>query len=158
MPLWLIRLLPYGAAALAILAAVWYIDHRGYKRAEAQATLEKSLARTAKLEADQRQVALTQQFETKLRDMAAAFDRRLGQQLADLDVQNRTIIQPTLIKEIQNDPRQSDPNDGITDGMLRVVNQARAFSWPDGACATNADGSATCKLPAARPAGGQEPR
>ena len=150
MPLWLLKLLPYGAAALALLAVVWYIDRQGYKRAEDEAALERSIARTAKLEADQRQIAITQDFEGKLRSMAAAFDRRLGQQLAELDVQNRTIIQPTLTREIRNDPRQSDPADGITDGMLRSINQARSLSWPSGSCITNPDGSATCSLPAPR--------
>lgn len=158
MPVWLLKYLPYGVVVIAVLGALWFVDHRGYKRAEDQAKLERTLAHNAQLEANARQAALTQVFEKSLQDMATQSDRRLGDRLSQLDVTNRTIIQPTLVKEIRNDPRQSDPNNGITDGMLNTLNQARSFSWPGGACVANADGSTTCALPPARPVDRQVPR
>jgi hypothetical protein len=76
--------------------------------------------------------------------------------LGSLDVMEKTIVQPTLVKEIASAPRLTDPNLGITDGMLRVLNTARASSWPSGSCTTGTDGSTTCRLPTVRPAEGQD--
>lgn len=140
-----------------VLGGLWYVDHRGYKRAEDEAKLEQALARTEKLEADQRQIAITRKFETGLQDMVSRMDKNLSTHLSDIEVTNRTIIQPTLTKEIRNAPAQSNPDLGITDGMLRSINQARTLSWPSGSCTTLADGSATCQLSPARPVEGQEP-
>lgn len=151
MPIWLLKLLPYGAAALALAAGVWFIDHQGYERAQQQNKL-----------ADARQDAANQKMiraldeekkmvETKMDNFLGGVDQKLHEQLSSLAVENKTIIQPTLTKEIKSEVRFTDPNAGISDGMLRVLNQARNASNV-GACAATSDGGVTCPVPGPEPA------
>lgn len=158
MPVWLIKILPYGLAALAILGAVWYIDHQGYKRAQTQAQLQKAQDDQRQAEANLKMERAVGDLEKQLQSIVTQHDAQLYSRLSGIDTTNKTIIQPTITREIQNAPRLSDPNLGITDGLLHGLNRARSLSWPDGACVTAADGSTTCALPPARPVEGQEHR
>lgn len=154
MPVWLIRLLPYAAAALALIAAVWYIDHRGYKRAEAEATARDT---QRKLDLQEFNTMLAEQARRLEGSMQAAInqsDARLVQQLHSLEVTNRTIIQPTLTKEIQREVRFTDPAAGITDIMRQELNRARGFSQQR-PCPAGSNAVACFALPAAEPAPGQ---
>lgn len=137
MPLWLIKLLPYGAAALAIGGAVLFIDHRGFQRAE-----DEAVARDKERQLQAAQFELIVQgyvhdSENKMILAIASRDGDLVKTLQSIRDTNRTVIQPTLVKEIQSEARFSDPASGITDGMLRELNRARLLSQP--ACAAGID-------------------
>lgn len=129
-PLWAIKALPYVGAVALVGGAVWYIDHRGYERAEHQAEQREKerqlqLAATAILIRDQ--AAQTRQ---EMQQLITDSDNRLSATLRNLDTENTTIVQPTLVKEIRSDPRFTDPSAGITDGMLRAINTARGINTP----------------------------
>lgn len=110
MPAWLIRYLPHIVVALAIIAAVVWIDQRGYERAQAdQAAQERRVT-----------AAITKAVDD--------IDAKTAARLASIDTTQRTIVQPTITREIASDPRFSDPAAGITPDMLRAINRARAAS------------------------------
>lgn len=133
MPVWLTwkafwKVAPYIGAALALLGAVWYIDHRGFKRAEAEATARENAARLQ----EQRLVilikTLTNESEQRMQTFFNNQNTQLVQALGQIETTSRTVVQPTLVREISNDPRLSDVNSGITDGMLEALNTSRALS------------------------------
>lgn len=115
MPVWLIRYLPHIGIALALLAAILFIDHRGYKRAQAD-----EAAREARITA-----VITKAVED--------IDAKTAGRIAAIDKTQRTIVQPILTREILSDPRFSDPAAGISPDMLRAINRARAASAAAGA-------------------------
>ena len=127
-PLWLIKVAPYVGAVVLVGGAVWYIDHRGFSRAEAEAD-----ARATELELHRTQLKLdlrgmVDDSETRMSSRIEEGDARLAAQLGNIDQVNLTIIQPTLVKEIQNEVRLSDPSAGITDGVREALNTSRALS------------------------------
>ena len=127
-PVWLIKALPYIGAVVLVGGAVWYIDHRGYERADAEAA-----ARATELELNRTQMKLDLQTmlnesEGRMASKIMESDGRLALKLNDIDQVNRTVIQPTLTREIRNEVRLSDPNAGITDGVREALNTARSVS------------------------------
>lgn len=145
MPIGLLKILPYAGFVIALGLAVWYIDHRGYQRAQEEAErdrLEESLTRA---EAEQLLDKQIKQWEEKLDERLAESDARLAKRIGQIDTVNQTIIQPTLEREIRNEPRFTDPASGLTDGMFRVLNQARALSGSP--CASGADPATCSTLP-----------
>lgn len=128
MPIWLLRMLPYGAAALALIAAVWYIDHRGFKRAEHQAE-EREKDRQLQLAATA--ILINKALDNtqgRMQEIANSSDRSLADTIRRIDGVSQTIIQPTLVKEIASDSRFTNPDVGITRGMLDSINAARQQS------------------------------
>lgn len=128
LPIWALKVLPYVAIVALVGGAVWYIDHEGYERAEQEAEQREKdrqlqLAATAILIRDQ-----ASQTQQQMQRLIADSDNRLSVALRNLDTENKTIVQPTLIKEIHSDPRFTDPSAGITDGMLRAINTARGIN------------------------------
>ncbi len=121
MPAILFRILPYFAGVSLILGAIWYLDHKGYQRAQKDAKFERMA--TAML--IDRYVS---GLEERLRDTIASIDRNLAAKIDDIELVQRTIIQPTIEKEIRNDPRFSDNSLGLTDGMRDAINRARSQS------------------------------
>lgn len=156
LPVWALKALPYLGAVVLVGGAVAYIDHRGYQRAEHENELAQARAEKERLIFAMMLTKKTREFEGAMQQTVLMWDQRLQTRLSNLDTAERTIIQPTLVKEIASAPHLSDPRYGITDGMLRAINQSRSYSWPGGACATTADGTTTCSLPAARPVEGQD--
>lgn len=161
MPAWLTaklfwKVAPYLGGAIALILAVWYIDHRGYARAEAKAKLEKAEAAKAQLELRNYINQRVNTTEGMLADIVTQVDQRLHTRLSELDIENRTIVQPTLVREIQSNARFSDPQLGITDGMFQAINKARAAS--SGSCARLPDGGIRCSMPESAPAEGQDNR
>lgn len=159
MPAWLTwklfwKVAPYIGAALALGAAVWYLDHRGYQRAE-----QESIAREneRKLQAATFAILIGRQadgIEEAMQTKIGESDAKIVGALSGLDITNRTVIQPTLVKEIRSEERFSDPAAGITDGMRSELNRARGLSRIH-SCTTAADGSIECALSPAQPAAGQ---
>lgn len=110
---------------IGILAAlafgVWYIDHRGYERAEAYYKKEEAAAQA-------RAVALARQLEQAMTTKLNELDTRTAERLSAIDIEERTVVMPTITREIRNDPRLSDPARGVSDGVRNALNSARSAS------------------------------
>lgn len=159
MPVWLTwklfwKVAPYVGAVLALGAAVWYIDHRGFKRAEAEATARENAERLQ----EQRLVilikTLTSESERRMQTFFDNQNTQLVQALGQIETTSRTVVQPTLVREIANDSRFSDADRGITDGMLGALNTSRSLSQ----CANPAGtvGNDCFTLPSSLPAPGSD--
>lgn len=120
MPFWL-RVLPYGIGLAALAFAVWFLDHRGYQRAETERNLQEA---SFTVIMDQR----VREIEDSMQDKINKSDAALKEQVDGLEFTNKMVIQPTLMKEIHSETRFTDPATGITDGMLVQLNAARGFS------------------------------
>lgn len=149
-PPWLIKVAPYAGAVALVAGAVWYIDHRGFQRAETEAT-----ARATELELHRANIKLDLQkmvkdSEDRMSLKITEADKRLAAQVGNIDRVNRTIVQPTLIREIQNEARLSDPAAGITDGVRETLNTARSLS--ERPCPAGSNAVACFSLSPAQPA------
>lgn len=159
MPAWLTwklfwKVFPYIAGALALLGAVWYIDHRGYQRAKDQ---DKLAEQQRKTELAQFELAMAKQVQGLQESMQTAInnsDSNLIDRMNGIQTVNKTVIQPTLTKEIQSEKRFTDPTAGITDGMLRELNRARSFSQQR-PCPAGSNAVACFSMPDAQPVVGQ---
>lgn len=110
---------------LGILAAlafgVWYIDHRGYQRAKHHYEQQERNAQA-------RAVALARRIEQAMTTRLNELDRQTADRLREIDVQERTVVQPIIQREIRNDPRLSDPARGLSGELRDALNSARAAS------------------------------
>jgi len=155
MPAWLTwklfwKVAPYIGGVLLLGAAVWFLDNRGYERAEAEAAARDT---ERKLQLAAFNILMAQKvdgLEDSMQTSINESDARVMGQMDRIGVVNRTIIQPTLVKEIQSEPRFSDPAAGITDGMLNELNRARGFSQQR-PCPAGTDADACLELPAVEP-------
>lgn len=139
----LARLLPHATVVLAVLAALWWIDHQAASRTRAQ--IETANARLQnQLRADLRDA------ERTLTERIAGIDAETGRAQAAIE-HSRMIVQPTIIKELSRETRYSDPALGLSDGLRKAIDRARGAI----ACTAAADGGIVCTLPAAEAAGGQ---
>lgn len=160
MPAWLTmklfwKVLPYIGVVLLLGGAVWYLDNRGYERAEKEA-----LARDNERKLQNATFAIllgqqTREQEGTMQEIVNASDTRLGDVLNNLTVQHNTTNQ-TIIKEIASDPRFTDPAAGISDGMLRAINTARGASARP--CPPGSNATACFTLPEPAPVAGQDNR
>lgn len=140
--LWPVTTLPQklalaGLAAVlfigVILGGVWAIYAKGAQAAEdaAKARHLEELQKHAEA-VNEALNTLQINLETALAD---DFDN-LGTRIGQIDITEKTIIRPTLVREIQNDSQLSDPNFVLPDGVRGAINQARAES----ACPERATG------------------
>lgn len=154
MPEWLtmklfLKVLPYIGVVLLLGTAVWYLDHRGYERATAEATARDN---ERKLQNATFAILLAQQTrdqEGTMQNIINTSDAKLGDVLNNLTVEHNTTNQ-TIIKEIASDPRFTDPAAGISDGMLRAINTARGASARP--CPAGSNATACFTLPDPEPA------
>lgn len=153
MPIWALKALPYVGAVVLVGGAVWYIDHRGYERAEEYAKTEKLRDEKARLEQRSELVEQVGNVQAGLQDTVIQIDSRVGARLGRLDVEERTIVQPTIVKEIQREKRLSDPAAGITDGLRDAINTARSASRRP--CPAGSNAAACFTLPEPEPVAGQ---
>jgi hypothetical protein len=133
MPVWLTwklfwKVAPYIGAILLLIGAVWYIDHRGFERAEAQATARENERKQLLAEFNRVMAEKTKNLEGSMQTAITQSDAMVVKALTGLDITNKTIIQPTLMKEIQSETRFTDPAAGLTVGMQESLNRARGFS------------------------------
>ena len=136
MPTALLRLLPHAGLALALIGAIWWIDHRAYARAMG--------------DRDAHDARMLSEIHTALR----ISEQRLGTSIANIagDYEARRValsraaatLQPTLIKEAAHDTRLFDPASGLSPGLLDAINRARAT----GSCTAATAGRIDCALPA----------
>lgn len=135
MPAILLRFLPYGLAVAAVLGAMWYLDHRGYQRAKADAEHERLVNKQAVQ-------AIVSASEKSMLDRLGEIDTDTAARVNTIQTINRTIIQPTLTKELTRETRFADPLAGMSDGVRAEINRARNLS-----CAPRLDGGIECPLP-----------
>jgi hypothetical protein len=121
MPPWLLRFLPHIGIAIALGIAIWRIDAAGYNRARKDAERRELTQAILIAKAERR---LSQQISEGL----ATLDGNAAARLSEINVTERTIVQPTIVKEIQREARLSNPAAGLTPGLLNAVNQARNAS------------------------------
>lgn len=103
---------------LAVAGGLWWIQHRGYERGHTDATAEFNdrLERGRKAaEADTK--AIYQVRDDLVRELEEGF--------GNFQTVNRTIIQPTLTKEIINETRYSDPACELTDSVRSTLDRQR---------------------------------
>lgn len=132
--------LPYILAALALVVAVWYIDKQGYKRAKQEAEFQNAVT-----------AIIIAKNMRKLEDALSAnmtdLDKGLSDKINSIELLNKTVIQPTIVKELANDPRYLNPDAGISISLLDALNSARTAS----ACTARPNGGVECSLPAVGP-------
>lgn len=133
------RFLPHALAALAIVAAVWFIRDSGVK---AERAAEVAREAVAERKWNDRIDALE---NTMLLAVGGA-DQKVADEIAKIDLTERTIIRPRLEREIRVETRFTDPG-GLSVGLLDAINAARAETG----CATTVDGGVTC--PVSKPVG-----
>lgn len=114
MPAFLLRLLPYGVAALALVGAVLYIDHQGYVRAQTE------------------QAVLERKISDKIGEAVVAIDAQTQARLSGIRSTDRTVLQPIITKELASAPRYSDPACALTPGVFDALQRARALSASSG--------------------------
>ncbi|WP_374406532.1 hypothetical protein [Pelagerythrobacter sp.] len=111
------RIWPHLAVVALVIGAIWWIDHRGYQRAQGDAKFERTV--TALL-IEKR----AGQLEAELTDRLAERDRVLVDRLASLDGIERTVIQPVIREELANAPHLSDPAAGYGERLRDAINDA----------------------------------
>lgn len=117
MPAWLVRFLPHVLVVAAVIAAVAWIDHRGYQRAQKDAKFERVV--TALL-IDRRVDRLEDELTLKL----AGIDAELVDRLGGLETYRRTIVRPAIEEAIRNDPTLRDPARALDQRVLDALNAA----------------------------------
>lgn len=105
------------AIGLGLAFVVYQIDQNGYERAES-----KWQAR------EQRILDEIKDMEKRLAEQMDELDRDTAERIGKIDSTERTIVAPIITKEIQSDPRFSDPAQGITPAMRDAINAARKLS------------------------------
>lgn len=159
MPAWLTwklfwKVFPYIAAAAALIGAVWYIDHKGYQRAKHEEELADAKRKADMAEFERLLAIKVKGIEDSMQTAINTSDANVLSRMSSIDTVNKTIIQPTLTKEIHSETRFTDPSAGITDGMLRELNRARSFS-EQRPCPAGSNAVACFALPDAQPTVGQ---
>lgn len=147
MPVWLTweaakgllgKLLPHLGVALAVIGALWFIDHRGYQRAMADRDA-RDKAMLAKIHSDQNR------SEQRIAVMIDGFVSDYQRNHVGIEAM-RADLHASAAQEIARETRLSNPAAGLTPGLLAKVNAARAR----GACAAAASGKLECAMPAAQ--------
>lgn len=111
------RFLPHLIVAALIIGTIWWIDHRGYERAQKDAEFERAV--TAAL--IERRVA---KIEGNLVVALAARDGALVDRLGSIERVDRTVIQPVIREELRNAPHLSDPAAGYGERLRDAINAA----------------------------------
>lgn len=114
--LWL-RWGPHLIVAGLVLGAIWFIDHRGYQRAQKDAELER--AKTA--------IAIEEAVAGLEEDLVNAINGQ-GVQVVEAESRiervERTQVQPVIQKELRDAPHLSDPAAGYGVGLRDAINTA----------------------------------
>lgn len=137
MPAILLRFLPHLIVIAAVLSGLAWVYHSGGKAMEQRLALEREVQARITIKA-------VRDSEQRIAARLGDIDSGLGDVNRQIDTAQRTIIQPTIEREIIRETRLSDPAAGLTPGLLDAVNAARRLS-----CRSGPDGSVACPVPAA---------
>ncbi len=133
----LARFIPHGLVILAVLVGLGTVYHFGGKAMAQRLALEREVQARITMKA-------VRDSEQRIAARLGDIDSGLGDVNRQIDTAQRTIIQPTIEREIIRETRLSDPAAGLTAGLLDAVNAARRLS-----CRSGPDGSVACPVPAA---------
>ncbi len=128
---------PHLAVIAALAAIIWWIDDKAADRTRRE-------MRAAAAEAAAGLHVQMRQSEQRVAAAINGIDLTVAAQVRAIEA-TRTIIQPTITREIFLDPRLSDPDAGISGGLLDALNSARASFT----CSPRPDGGIECALPPA---------
>lgn len=137
------RIWPHLLAVAALLFAIWYLDHQGYERARKDAAADAAKAR-AEWQADLRD------SEHRMAGVINFNGHQLAGQIDKVRSYHSTVIQPTIEREIRNDPLLARGDARLSDGLWRALNAARSGST----CSAQPGERIECALPPAVDAGG----
>lgn len=144
MPAWILRFLPHAIVIVAVLGAILWIDHNAADRTRKEIVAE-GLRVETQLRTDLRAT------EAKLSTDIGAIGDQVTADSGKVEQLHRTVIQPTIIKEMSHEVRYTDPAAGIPDSVRQQINAALTAV----ACTARADGGIQCALSAAAGAGQQ---
>jgi hypothetical protein len=131
------------AIAIALGLAVWFIDHRGYQRAQ-----EEERLRIAERQELTR--AIVQEIDGRLDRRLLELATQTAGQIQTIDTEGKTVVQPIITREILRDRSLADPSRCLSPGLLAAVNAARGYLLDERLAGT--PGSAN---PASVPAAGK---
>lgn len=135
MPAWILRFLPHAIVIATVLGAIVWIDDNAADRTRGQIEAE-GLRIEAKVRADLRAT------EAKLSTDIGAIGDKVTADSGKVEQLHRTVIQPTIIKEMSHEVRYTDPAAGIPDSVREQINAALTAV----ACTARADGGIQCAL------------
>jgi len=104
---------------IAVLGALWFVDHRGYQRSEN----EHKAAEAARL---QQSIAIVGAIGRNLNHRFALLDAQLGAELGEIDRQERNLAQPRIRQELARDPGLAT-RQCLTPGLLDAINLSRGL-------------------------------
>lgn len=109
--------LPHILSVIALITTfIWYSNAQ-YKAGEAAAQARfDALQNTAKVNQQELEAVLQTQMDETTNQTKEVLD--------GLGVR-QTELRTTIIREIEKEPRLSDPEQGLSDGLLEAVNKAR---------------------------------
>lgn len=125
---------PFVALAALLMGAVWFLDHRGYERAErdAERRWQEQIAIAA---------ADTRRREREITSAVNTIDKNTGERLKNLQVKRQTIVQ-NITQELANDPRFYSREFSLSERVQHYINSARAESGT-----STAPGKSVVELP-----------
>lgn len=144
MPAWILRLLPHAIVIAAVLGAILWIDRNAADRTRKDLAAEAQRIEV-RLRADLRST------EAKLSTDIGAIGDKVAADSGKVEQLHRTVIQPTIIKEMSHEVRYTDPAAGIPDSVREQINAALTAV----ACTARVDGGIQCALSNAAGAGQQ---
>lgn len=125
MPLMLLKFLPIAGKYLGIALIAFFAYRHIVKSVETRMELERQV-QAAMLE------KLQDDIEAAISKEVSAIDQRTGETIRQIETVNRTIVQPTIEREIKSEVRLSDSDAGLTDGLLDALNISRKLSHTSG--------------------------
>jgi len=139
MPLMLLKFLPafkYIGIALALFAAYRYIVNVAETRMKLERAVQAAML-----------VKTSRKTEGNIAAKIGQIDQKTGETIRQIETVRQTVIKPTIEREIRSEVRLSNPDAGITSGLLEALNRGRKLSHSIGPA-----GSITIPLPAPEPA------
>jgi hypothetical protein len=121
MPVWLLRFLPHIGIALALGFAIWWIYDSGADAAEAKAE-RRELTQAILI------ARMEKRLSSQITEGLANIDSNAAARLSSIDVTEKTVVMPTIQREIVREKRLSDPSAGLTPSLLDAINKARNAS------------------------------
>jgi hypothetical protein len=105
---------------VAIVAGLWFVDHRGFARAKAQdeARLNERRLITA---------AVVRAIDGELDRQLATIASSSSGKIQTIETEGKTVVQPIIMRELARDPSLARPGSCLTPSLLTAVNAARGY-------------------------------